>query len=74
MKCMLYEDLVMSFELTNAPAHFMYLINFIFILELDRFIVVFIDDIFVYSKSTERIKKSNEMDRSTPQTHCRELT
>jgi hypothetical protein len=48
-----YEYLVMSFGLTNAPAHFMYLINSVFMLELDRFVVVFIDDILVYSKSTE---------------------
>jgi hypothetical protein len=39
----LYEYLVMSFGLTNAPAHFMYLINSIFIPELDKFIVVFTD-------------------------------
>jgi hypothetical protein len=43
----------MSFGLTNAPAHFMYLINSVFMLELDKFVVVFIDDILVYSKSTE---------------------
>jgi hypothetical protein len=41
----------MSFGLTNAPAHFMYLMNFVFMLELDKFVVVFIDDILVYSKS-----------------------
>jgi hypothetical protein len=64
----------MSFGLTNASAHFMYLINSVFIPELDRFIMFFIDDILVYSKSMKRIKKSNEMDRSTLQTHCRELT
>jgi hypothetical protein len=49
----LYEYLVMSFELTNAPAYFMYLINSVFILELDKFVVVFIDDILVYSKNEE---------------------
>jgi hypothetical protein len=43
----------MSFELTNAPEHFMYLMNSIFMEELDMFIVVFIDEILVYSKSTE---------------------
>jgi hypothetical protein len=47
----LYEYLVMSFGLTNVPTHFMYLMNSVFMPELDEFIVVFIDDILVYSKS-----------------------
>jgi hypothetical protein len=49
----LYEYLVMSFELTNARAYFMYLMNSVFMLELDTFIMVFIDDILIYSKSEE---------------------
>jgi hypothetical protein len=49
----LYEYLVISFGLTNAPAHFMYLMNSVFMLELDKFVMVFIDDILVYSKGTE---------------------
>jgi hypothetical protein len=38
----------MSFGLINAPAYFMYLMNLVFMLELDKFVVVFIDDILVY--------------------------
>jgi hypothetical protein len=49
----LYEYTVMSFGLTNALAYFMYLMNKVFMDYLDKFIVVFIDDILVYSKDKE---------------------
>jgi len=47
----------MSFGLTNAPAHFMYLMNSVFMLELDKFVVLFIDDILVYSKNAQDHEK-----------------
>jgi hypothetical protein len=53
MRYGLYEYLVMSFILTNVLAHFMYLMNSVFMPELDRFVMVFIDDILVYLKSTK---------------------
>ena len=43
----------MSLGLTNAPTFFMYLMNSVFMLELDKSVVVFIDDILIYSKNKE---------------------
>jgi hypothetical protein len=49
----LFEYTIMSFGLTNAPAYFMNLMNKVFMKFLDKFVVVFIDDILVYSKTEE---------------------
>jgi hypothetical protein len=53
----LYEYLVMSFGLTNMLAHFIYLMDSVFMPELDKFVMVLIDDILVYSKSTEEYEE-----------------
>ena len=53
----LYEYTVMSFGLTNTPTYFMNMMKKVFMEFLDKFVVVFIDDIFVYSKNEEEHKE-----------------
>jgi hypothetical protein len=47
----------MSFGLTNALSYFMYLMNMVFMEYLDKFVVVFIDNILIYSRSEEEHKE-----------------
>ena len=52
-RCGQYEFVVMPFGLTNAPAAFMQLMNEMFHNYLDKFVIIFIDDILVYLRSKE---------------------
>jgi hypothetical protein len=54
----LYEYAVMSLGLTNAPSYFMYLMNKVFMEYMAKFVVVFIDDILVYSETEEDHERS----------------
>jgi hypothetical protein len=54
----LYEYTVISFGLTNALAYFMYLMNKVFMEYLDKFVVVFIDGILIFSKTEEGHEKN----------------
>jgi hypothetical protein len=49
----LYEFTVMSFGVTDAPAYFMYMMIKVFMEYMDKFVMVFIDDILVFSRSEE---------------------
>jgi hypothetical protein len=57
----LYEYTVISFGLTNAPTYFMYLMNEVFMEYLDKFVVVFIDDILIFSNTEEEHEKHLRM-------------
>jgi hypothetical protein len=57
----LYEYTVMSFRLTNAPAYFIYLMNKVFMEYLDKFVVVFIDDILIFSETKEEYEKHQRL-------------
>jgi hypothetical protein len=57
----LYEYTVMSFGLTNASTYFMYLMNKVFMEYLDRFVIVLIDDILIFSKTEEEHEKHLRM-------------
>ncbi|XP_048141432.1 uncharacterized protein LOC125316639 [Rhodamnia argentea] len=64
-----YEFLVMPFGLTNAPAAFMDLMNRVFKPYLDRFVIVFIDDILVYSKGPREHEEHPRMTLRTLKEH-----
>ena len=64
-----YEFLVMPFGLTNAPAAFTNLMQRVFLPYLDQFVVIFIDDILVYSKSEEEYKRHLRMVLQTLREH-----
>ena len=49
--------MVISFGLNNVPAYFMSMMNKVFMEELDKFVMVFIDDILIYSETTEEHEK-----------------
>jgi hypothetical protein len=57
----LYEYTVMSFGLTNASAYFMYLMNKVFMEYLNKFVVVYIDDILIFFKTEEEYEKHLRM-------------
>jgi hypothetical protein len=58
---MVYMSIWLSFRLNNAPAYFIYLMNKVFTEYLDKFVVVFIDDILIFSKNEEEHDKHLRM-------------
>lgn len=64
-----FEFMVMPFGLTNAPAVFMDLMNRVFKIYLDRFVIVFIDDILVYSTSEEEYREHLRIMLKTLRSH-----
>ena len=56
-----HKFLVIPFSLTNAPAALMTLMNQMFQLYLDKFVIIFIDDILIYSKSKQKHKQHLKM-------------
>ena len=52
-----YEFMVVSFGSTNVPTYFMNIMNKVFMDELEKFVVVFIDDILIYSETAEEHEK-----------------
>jgi hypothetical protein len=65
----MYEFTVMLFRLTNAPTYFMYMMNKVFMEYLDKFVVVFINDILVYSRSEEEHEGHLRLVLQKPQDH-----
>jgi hypothetical protein len=65
----LYEFTVMSIGLTNAPTYFMYLMNNVFMEYLDKFVLVFIDDILVFSRSEEEHEEHLRLVLQKPREH-----